>query len=92
MLRSECAFEILRYLGGNMVETYTEKEVQKLADAFLEVRKRYLLTQIRMSEMMGVSRRTVQMIESGLVWPNMSTRGKFRALRAELVASFPEVA
>jgi DNA-binding XRE family transcriptional regulator len=64
------------------------KEREKLAHEVLDFRRRYLLSQIRMAEVMKVSRRTVQMIEAGQVLPHMVTRRKFLDLKIEFAKKF----
>ena len=59
------------------------REREKVANEFLSFRKRFLCTQIRLAELLNISRRAVQMAESGVVLPLMSTRRRFRELQRE---------
>ena len=52
------------------------------AKVFRAFRRRHLMTQKRLAELLGISLRTVQFIEGGYVKPTYSTVGKFRALQA----------
>lgn len=46
-------------------------------------RKDHLFTQIKLAEVLGLSRRTVQLIETGKVDPFPNTLRKFLALKAK---------
>lgn len=46
-------------------------------------RKRYLFTQQKLAEILDLSRRTVQMIEAGLITPHPGTLRSFETLRAK---------
>lgn len=62
--------------------TSTSRERAMHAKAWLEFRKTYLMTQVRLAEIAGVSRRTIQMIESARSLPHFSTQLRFRELQA----------
>jgi DNA-binding XRE family transcriptional regulator len=47
-----------------------------------EFRKEYMFTQVRLAELLGVCRRTVQLIEAGKVTPLPVTLRRFLALKA----------
>lgn len=46
-------------------------------------RKDNLLTQVKLAEVLGISRRTVQFIEAGELTPLASTLRQFRSLKAK---------
>jgi len=50
---------------------------------WLGFRRANLFTQVRLAETLGISRRTVQMIENRRVNPQRSTLRKFMALQAK---------
>lgn len=54
------------------------------AKEWLKFRKDNLITQVRMSELSGVSRRTIQMIEAGRLIPHFSTQQRFLDLKKRL--------
>jgi DNA-binding XRE family transcriptional regulator len=69
-------------LGVNMLtKELTKKESQeraRVARMWLQLRKNNLLSQVRLADILGISRRTVQLIEAGEVSPRFSTQRKFR--------------
>jgi DNA-binding XRE family transcriptional regulator len=69
-----------------------KEEADQLARECLNVRKRFLFTQLKLAEALGVSRRTVQMIEAGYTLPHMSTRQKFRDLQEALAMRYRRIA
>jgi transcriptional regulator with XRE-family HTH domain len=62
-------------------EDLQERESRK--QEWRRFRKENLLTQIRLAEVLGISRRTVQLIEAGRVTPFPGTLRKFLALKAK---------
>ena len=46
-------------------------------------RTQYLLTQKRLAEVLGISRRTIQMIEGGKITPRANTLRKFLVLKSK---------
>ncbi len=46
-------------------------------------RKDFLLTQVKLADVLGISRRTVQFIEAGELTPLASTLRKFNTLKAK---------
>ena len=48
-----------------------------------QFRKEYLFTQVRLAEVLGISRRTVQLIERGSVTPLARTLHRFKTLLAK---------
>jgi len=63
----------------------TEEDKERRArrrTEWVEFRKEYLFTQKRLAEILGISRRTVQQIEAGLVTPLPQTLRNFLALKA----------
>ena len=55
---------------------------QVLAKEWIDFREEFIFTQIRLAETLGLSRRTVQMVESGKISPHPETLRKFNALAA----------
>lgn len=60
-----------------------EKEMQRTATEFKRFRDKNKLSQKFLSEIIGVSRRTIQSIESAGIIPQAATMQKFRDLRAK---------
>jgi DNA-binding XRE family transcriptional regulator len=63
----------------------TEEDLKEREDRRLEwkkFRKDRLFTQSKLAEVLGLSRRTVQLIEAGKVSPFPETLRKFQALKA----------
>lgn len=61
-----------------------EAELQQREDRALEwlqFRKENMFTQQRLAEILGISRRTVQMVENGKITPHNNTVRLFNALR-----------
>jgi DNA-binding XRE family transcriptional regulator len=58
-----------------------KRERESIALETLKFRQKYLFTQFSLAEHMGVSRRTIQMIEAGRVMPHPSTRRAFIELK-----------
>lgn len=54
------------------------------AKEWLSFRKDNLITQVRMAELSGVSRRTIQMIEAGRLIPHFRTQQRFLDLKQRL--------
>ena len=52
-------------------------------EEWLKFRKDNLFTQVKLAEILEISRRTVQFIEAAELTPLMSTLRKFRALKAK---------
>jgi len=69
-----------------------KQERDRLAKECLDFRKKYLFSQVKLAEALGISRRTIQMIEGGLTLPHMSTRSKFRDLQEALGMRFRRLA
>jgi DNA-binding XRE family transcriptional regulator len=64
------------------------RERQEHARRWLQFRKDYLLTQRRLAEMIGISRREIQSIEAGQVIPRFSTQILFRDFTAGYVSKY----
>jgi DNA-binding XRE family transcriptional regulator len=62
-------------------EEVGEREVRRVE--WLQFRKTHLFTQVKLAEVLGLSRRTVQLVEKGKVTPIQSTLRKFKALKAK---------
>ena len=61
----------------------TQEDIEKrriTAKQWVDFRFSYLFTQKQMAEVLGISRRTVQMIEAGQVTPHPKTIRLFEAL------------
>lgn len=58
-----------------------KRERKDRAHEWKGFRKARLFTQIRLADVLGISRRTVQQIEAGKVAPHPSTLGKFIGLK-----------
>jgi DNA-binding XRE family transcriptional regulator len=56
------------------------EERMQLARMWREFRKRNLMTQRNLAELSGISRRTIQMIESATIIPRVTTQRRFLAL------------
>lgn len=59
-----------------------ERRTRRQAE-WVEFRKEYLFTQKRLAEILGISRRTVQQVEAGLVTPLPDTLRSFLTLKAK---------
>ena len=57
------------------------------ANEWIDFRKDNLFTQIRLAEVLGLSRRTVQMIEAGKITPHPNTLRLFEALQSKYRAN-----
>lgn len=68
------------------------REREKLACELLAFRQKHLCTQIRLSELLGISRRCLQYAEAGIALPLMSTRAKFLELKREFAEGRGQVA
>jgi DNA-binding XRE family transcriptional regulator len=62
-------------------EELKEREVR--SQEWRAFRKDHLFTQVRLAEVLGMSRREVQLIEKGKVSPIQNTLRKFLALKAK---------
>ena len=60
-----------------------EKEMERTAKEFIKFREFNKLSQKFLSEIIGVSRRTIQNIEAGSIIPQAATMQKFLDLRAK---------
>ena len=58
-----------------------EEERRKRAEVWRKFRKDYLITQTRLADLLGISRRTVQQIEAGTVTPHGETLRRFAVHR-----------
>ena len=56
------------------------REVRK--QEWLDFRKTYMFTQVKLAEVLGISRRGVQLVEKGKVTPLPQTLRSFAALKA----------
>jgi DNA-binding XRE family transcriptional regulator len=65
------------------LDSELEKEMQKTAREWTKLREMNKLSQTFLSEIIGVSRRTIQSIEAGSIIPQAATRKKFEDLRAK---------
>ena len=63
------------------LSTDLEKEMQRTAKEWIKFRQVNSLSQKFLSEIIGVSRRTIQSIESGSIIPQAGTVAKFIELR-----------
>ena len=54
------------------------REREKHARRWLQFRKNFLFTQVKLAEELGVGRRTVQLIEHARVTPTLTTQRTFR--------------
>jgi DNA-binding XRE family transcriptional regulator len=80
-----CRGEVLKNQGFYQVPrpkpTSEDIERRKIrAKEWVDFRFNYLFTQKQMADVLGVSRRTIQMIEAGLVTPHPKTIRLFEAL------------
>lgn len=57
------------------------KERRELAEQLIRFRVENMFTQRMLAKMLGISRRTVQMIEAGMVTPHFSTLYRFADFR-----------
>jgi predicted transcriptional regulator len=62
-------------------EDLEERRVRK--QEWLKFRKDYLFTQVKLAEVLGISRRSVQKIEACICTPLPGTLRKFLALKAK---------
>ena len=62
-------------------EDLQEREVRKLE--WQQFRKENLFTQVKLAEVLGISRRSVQLVEASRVSPFPGTLRKFLALKAK---------
>lgn len=62
-------------------EDLEERQARK--QEWLKFRKEYLFTQVKLAEILGISRRSVQNIEGCIRTPLPSTLRKFLALKAK---------
>jgi transcriptional regulator with XRE-family HTH domain len=60
-----------------------EKEMERTAKEWTNFRQKNKLSQKFLSEIIGVSRRTIQNIEAGSIIPQAATMKKFEDLRAK---------
>lgn len=63
------------------------KAREVLASEMVDFRKNNIFTQKRLAEILVLSRRTIQMIEAGLITPHPSTITAFRELVAKYKAA-----
>jgi DNA-binding XRE family transcriptional regulator len=59
------------------------KDRDSRREEWRKFRKDHLFTQVKLAEVLGLSRRTVQLIEAGKVCPFPDTLRKFLALKAK---------
>jgi len=62
-------------------EDLEERQVRRRE--WIRFRKDNLLTQVKLAEVLGISRRTVQFVESAELTPLQSTLRRFRTLKAK---------
>lgn len=65
------------------LDSELEKEMQKTAREWTKLREMNKLSQTFLSEIIGVSRRTIQSIEAGKIIPQAATIKKFEELRSK---------
>jgi DNA-binding XRE family transcriptional regulator len=71
-------------LKSDAEKSALQTEGEKRAQEWLKFRRYNLLTQQRLAEVLGVGRRTIQMIEGNKVlYPHPDTIRKFLALKAK---------
>jgi DNA-binding XRE family transcriptional regulator len=74
-------------MTGQQRFTLTKQQRQQLKQEFarqcFHFRQRFLLTQVKLAEMLGVSRRAYQYHEAAAELPSMHTRQKFAELQRE---------
>lgn len=63
-------------------------ERENLAQDFKAFMTRFKFTEVRMGELLNVSRRTIQMIRAGKVNPKQPTLLKFSAIKAKYESEF----
>lgn len=63
------------------VNAIESKERARQARLWREFRKKYLFTQVRLADTLGISRRTVQQIEACDITPHPGTLRKFNFLK-----------
>lgn len=66
-----------------MPTTRDMAERKKRAKEWKEFRKNHLFTQKKLAEVLGISRRTIQMIENSRVSPKMTVLGSMRTLQTK---------
>jgi predicted transcriptional regulator len=59
------------------------QEREKRKKEWRQFRKEHLFTQVNLAEFLGISRRTVQLVEAGRVSPFPGTLRRFLALKAK---------
>ena len=59
------------------------RERKRIADELLAFRQKYLFTQVKMAEALGISRRALQYAEAGVALLQMSTRARFLGLKKQ---------
>ena len=62
-------------------EDLNERQVRR--QEWVKFRKEHLFTQVKLAEVMGINRRTVQFIEAGQLTPLPGTMRKFNSLKAK---------
>jgi len=60
------------------------RERKRIADELLAFRQKYLFTQIKMAEALGISRRALQYAEAGVALLQMSTRAPNRLALSQI--------
>lgn len=58
-----------------------QKERRERAAVWVEFRKKNLLTQVMLADLLAISRRTVQMVETARVSPHPGVLSRFRTLQ-----------
>jgi len=66
-----------------VIDTSVKKEMSSIASQWRRFRSANALSQKFLSEITGVSRRTIQSIESGSILPQQRTLDAFEALRVK---------
>jgi DNA-binding XRE family transcriptional regulator len=66
-----------------VIDTSVKKEMQTIASQWKRFRSANALSQKFLAEITGVSRRTIQSIESGAILPQQRTLDAFESLRAK---------
>ena len=69
-----------------VIDTNVKKEMQTIASQWKRFREANKLSQKFLAEIVGISRRTIQSIESGGILPQAATVEKFEQLRKKYEA------
>ena len=73
-----CLLEVSEMPTTQTLDKGSQQERHERARRWQQLRKDYLLTQAKLADELGISRRTVQYVEAGQMTPTLTTRRVFR--------------